>query len=67
MKNTLKIIVAVLALSVGSVGYVASAEAAMMMKGHHGKCMMQSRHGKCMMMHHHMMMKHHMMHMMKKY
>ena len=61
MKNTLKIIVAVLALSVGSVGYVASAEAAMMMKGHHGKCMTHMRHGKCMMM------KHHMMHMMKKY
>ena len=67
MKNTLKIIVAVLALSVGSVGYVASAEAAMMMKGHHGKCMMHSRHGKCRMMHPRMMMKHPMTKMMKKY
>ena len=74
MKNTLKILAAVLALSIGSAGYVASAEAAMMkmdhkmmMKGHHGKCMMHSRHGKCRMMHTHMMMKHPMTHMMKKY
>ena len=61
MKNTLKILAAVLALSVGSVSYVASAEAKMMMRGHHGKCMMHSHHGKCMVMHHHMK------HMMKKY
>ena len=57
MKNTLKIVAAVLALSVGSASYVASAEA----KGHHGKCMSHSSHGKCQMKHGHMMK------MMKKY
>ena len=69
MKNTLKILAAVLALSIGSAGYLASAEAAMMkmdhkmkmMKGHNGKCMMHSRNGKCMMM------KRPMTKMMKKY
>ena len=77
MKNTLKILAAVLALSIGSAGYVASAEAAtmkmdqkkmmMMMKGHHGKCMTRMRHGKCVTMHPRMMMKHPMTKMMKKY
>ena len=57
MKNTLKILAAVLALLVGSANYVASAEA----KGHHGKCMSHSSHGKCQMKHGHMMK------MMKKY
>ena len=59
MKNTLKMLAAVLALSVGSASYVASAEANM--KGHHGKCMMHSSHGKCQMKHGHKMK------MMKKY
>lgn len=59
MKNALKILAAVLALSVGSTSFVASAEAKM--KGHHGKCMMHSSHGKCQMTHGHNMK------MMKKY
>lgn len=50
MKNTVKILAAVLALAVGSAGYVASAEAAMMMKKDH--MMMKKHHKK-----HHMMMK----------
>ena len=49
MKNTLKILAAVLALFVGSGSYVASAEAKM--TGHHGKCLMHSTHGKCQMKH----------------
>ncbi len=54
MKNTVKIVAAVLALAVGSAGYVASADAMMMKKDH-------------MMMKKHHMKKHHMMkHMMKK-
>ena len=68
MKNAVKILVTVLALVIGGVGTIAPAQAAMMMRGHHGKCMMHSSHGKCMVMHgHKMMMRHHMMHMMKKY
>ena len=59
MKNTLKILAAVLALLVGSASYVSSAEAKM--KGHNGKCMMHSSHGKCQMTHGHKMK------MMKKY
>ena len=54
MKNTVKILAAVLALAVGSAGYIASADAAMMKKDG-------------MMMKKHHMKKHHMMkHMMKK-
>lgn len=59
MKNALKILPAVLALLLGSVSYVGSAEAKM--KGHNGKCMMHSSHGKCQMTHGHKMK------MMKKY
>ena len=52
MKNTVKILAAVLALAVGSAGYVASANAAMAKMDHMKK---------------HHMKKHHMMkHMMKK-
>ena len=64
MKNIVKILVTALTLTVGSAGFIGSAEAMMMMKGHHGKCMMHSTHGKCMVMHHQMKMK---MHTMKKY
>ena len=56
MKNTVKILAAVLALSIGSAGYVASANASMMKKD--DKMMMMKKHKK----HHHHMMKH----MMKK-
>ena len=59
MKNTLKILAAVLALTVGSANYVPSAEAKM--NGHRGKCMMHSSQGKCQMKHGHNMK------MMKKY
>ena len=55
MKNTAKILAAVLALAVGSAGYVATAQAAMM------------KHDGMMMKKHHKMKKHHMMkHMMMK-
>ena len=67
MKLSATLFAAALTLVIGSAGYVSSAEASMMMKGHHGKCMMHSKHGKCMAKHGHMMMKHHMMHIMKKY
>lgn len=50
MKNSLKVLAAVLALTVGSASYIASAEAK---NGHHGKCMMHSSHGKCQMKHGH--------------
>ena len=59
MKNTLKILAAVLASTVGSANYVSSAEAKM--HGHQGKCMMHSSQGKCQMKHGHNMK------MMKKY
>ena len=53
MKNTVKILAAVLALAVGSAGYIASADAAMMKKDG-------------MMMKKHHMKKHHMMKKMMK-
>ena len=58
MKNTVKILAAVLALSIGSAGYVATANAGMMKMEH-----------KMMMKKHHKMKKHHMMKkmMIKKY
>ena len=54
MKNTVKILAAVLALSIGSAGYVASANAAMMKKD--DKMMMMKKHKKHHKMKHHMMM-----------
>ena len=56
MKNTVKILAAVLALSIGSAGYVASANAATMMKKD-DKMMMMKKHKKHHKMKQHMMMK----------
>ena len=54
MKNTVRVAAAVMALAIGSAGYVASAEAAMMKMDH--KMMMHKM--KKHKMHHKMMMHH---------